>query len=815
MSNNTQATTFWNFLKENTIEIPIIQRDYAQGRLGKENLRKNFLADLKNALDSNEIMKLDFVYGSIEKDYLNPLDGQQRLTTLWLLHWYIALRAGELNEENCKIFKKFTYETRISSREFCQNLCNSQKFENFHGNDIVGFIIKQTWFYSAWKQDPTIQSMLRMLGGTKKADKKGEDIDGIEEIFQGTSEDNFKVYWENLTQKETIVFYHLPLKDFGLSDDLYIKMNARGKQLTSFENFKSDLIGYITNQAEDESLEEPVRAEWKKLLDPESGIPIMLDTEWTDIFWENRSNDNRIDEIYFAFINRYFLQELICTKKEDNTDLYSANDLEEKNGTYKYLYGNKSDDSKLQYSGLDKYLLNDDEAIPLSFFISFRDTLNNYKPNYTCCKFFGGCCLSTCFPAWVDSKIEFIPKYDETGNITTLGRKERVIFLAICRYFEKDSFDETSFKQWMRVVWNIVENSGIESISAMIGAMRLIDELSEGGHNIYNFLSNSQLRIKSNFAKEQVAEEIAKAKQIINGGSEWESKIIEAEKYAFLKGAIRFLFQNAEGKVTEDSWKLFDNKWANAKEYFNGDGVCQKYVEGCVLLRTLISYFSKWENFTAPFYVNSKENWRDYILLNKDLNAQVNRLLSNNIMCDFENFESDIDDARMRKTQDQLVKTTILDYLNGKWYYLEKDNVRLHIWHTNHSNDIYLGDNVHENEILVSLIDETSIVCGQRIKNTSFFRGKNIKFQYNKQCFIYYSNNTVCLMNDNWEGKKLKNQENSDTPENNFYFSVDENETEQSFLHKLDCLIAQAFPDTDKSVCLECKEKICESTSEQ
>ena len=70
-------------------------------------------------------------------------------------------------------------------------------------------------------------------------------------------------------------------------------------------------------------------------------------------------------------------------------------------------------------------------------------------------------------------------------------------------------------------------------------------------------------------------------------------------------------------------------------------------------------------------------------------------------------------------------------------------------------------------------------------------------------------------MNDNWEGKKLKNQESPDTPENNFYFSVDEKETEESFLHKLDCLIAQAFPDTDKSVCLECKEKICESTLEE
>jgi hypothetical protein len=288
MSNNTdiRSITFWNFLKENTIEIPIIQRDYAQGRLGKENLRKNFLADLKNVLDSDGMMKLDFVYGSIENDNLNPLDGQQRLTTLWLLHWYIALRAGELSEDNCKIFRKFTYETRISSREFCEILCKSENFKIFDSKDIVDFITKQTWFYSAWKQDPTIQSMLRMLGGTKIFDKKGEEIvDGIEEIFQGANEDGFKSYWEKLTQKETIVFYYLPLKDFGLSDDLYIKMNARGKQLTSFENFKADLIGYITKQSENETLEESQRTEWNKLLDAKNGIPIKMDTDWTDIFW--------------------------------------------------------------------------------------------------------------------------------------------------------------------------------------------------------------------------------------------------------------------------------------------------------------------------------------------------------------------------------------------------------------------------------------------------------------------------------------------------------------------------------------------------
>ena len=65
----TSKTSFWEFIRNNNIEIPIIQRDYAQGRLGRENLRKNFLCDLKKALDNeppykDAEMKLDFVYGS-------------------------------------------------------------------------------------------------------------------------------------------------------------------------------------------------------------------------------------------------------------------------------------------------------------------------------------------------------------------------------------------------------------------------------------------------------------------------------------------------------------------------------------------------------------------------------------------------------------------------------------------------------------------------------------------------------------------------------------------------------------------------------
>ncbi len=254
MTTTNHTTTFWHFLENYSIEIPIIQRDYAQGRLGKENLRKNFLNDLKEALDKpNNKMKLDFVYGSIENGKLYPLDGQQRLTTLWLLHWYIALKAGKLKDASNHL-KNFSYETRVSSRNFCEEMCMPENFESFNGNDFVDFITNQTWFYSAWKQDPTIQSMLRMLGGCKYKD-------GIEKVFdccggiknRNITEENNLVenyatyinYYEVLTSDNCpIVFYYLP-KDFGNSDDLYIKMNARGEQLTSFENFKADLIGYI------------------------------------------------------------------------------------------------------------------------------------------------------------------------------------------------------------------------------------------------------------------------------------------------------------------------------------------------------------------------------------------------------------------------------------------------------------------------------------------------------------------------------------------------------------------------------------------
>lgn len=782
-----KETSFWKFIRENEIEIPIIQRDYAQGRVGEENLRKNFLSDLKKALNNekpydNKVMKLDFVYGSIESQKMNPLDGQQRLTTLWLLHWYIALMADKLDKGACENLKKFSYETRITSREFCKELCKPNNFKDFYNykpkesRRIVSYIKSRTWFYSAWNQDPTIQSMLRMLGGTKITDKKGEDIvDGIEELFVGTDTDKFNDYWEKLISPDNapIVFYHLPLKDFGLSDDLYIKMNARGKQLTSFENFKADLIGYIKQQAKNEDLDKDQQDKWEKLLDPEEGIPILMDTKWTDVFWKNKSKDNKIDEIYFAFLNRFFLCELIC-QKGNNDYIYSAEGLEKKNSTFRHLYGKESNDANIEYVGWEMY-----GDIPLAYFNDLNTALDNHIENF-----------QEFFPDWAkkDSQLQFIPGYKEDNAITTLTQSERVAFHAISKYLQKGKFDKIKFRQWMRVVWNIVENANINSIATMIGAMRLIDELGEHSHEIYEFLANEKSEIKSEAVKGQVKEEIDKAKQILNGeqrsdGKTWKEIIIEAENYAFFKGAIRFLFTDGEGNI---NWCDFNTKWTNAKEYFNKDGqMVENYQKEAVLLRYYISNFKKWWEFWNFVYDNNPSTWKQ-ILLSKRYTANhkiLMYLLTEDY--DFSSFESNLVEygegykELQEKVQNELVKTKIL-VESSKWsmklnWRDDHNTYCLYPYNTKAEWKIYVIGN-KRNHILSEI---QTIKSSQKIVGLNFFWGWNINFEYNDHIFQWNTDGRVYLMDK--DGKRMEKNELS---QEKFYCFNAEEITDSSMLEE-------------------------------
>lgn len=636
---NGELTTFWTFLREHSVTIPIIQRDYAQGRKGKVELRKTFLKDLRNALDSNERLKLDFVYGASEHGAVNPLDGQQRLTTLWLLHWYLAYMSGKINDNTSKILKRFSYETRMSSREFCERLSSfSKPLPDAKG--IAAHIQNQTWFRSSWHHDPTIQSMLRTLEGSEYG-----ALDGIEGVFKACHDgecvecrldkcplsqvkcDSYDEYWNRLTGNECpIVFHYLDIHGIGQTDDLYIKMNARGKPLTSFENFKADLAGYISREAANEPDKDAI---WHGFDSAENGVAIKMDTDWMNgIFWKSKSLDFAVDEIYFAFLNRFFLNAHILNM--DKSDIKKGEDE-----VFDFLYGRnakaESSDDQIAYVGFDSAYAQVLEHKP-ELLKRLADTLDNFRGSAVQDeKIFQ--------PPWGENgNFQFVPNYtspvelyyDFAGNqirkIGKITQPHRVVFHAVCKFFEQGwrGGDDDALKNWMRVVWNIVENANINTIPSMIGCLKLVEELAEHSHNILEWLKDDGVSLKSDFAKEQVAEEIEKAKRILSDTSMvWKKKIEDAEKAAFFRGAIRFLYRNDKGEV---DWNDFDVKFDHAKKFFDKDGVSNEYRKNALLLRAFLSS-EPLKAESGFWFGHGKVFWRNSVLLDASFSKSTDELL--------------------------------------------------------------------------------------------------------------------------------------------------------------------------------------------
>lgn len=281
----------------NGIEIPLIQRDYAQGRdMPKVNyIRTRFVGALREALINKEPVTLDFVYGEIDNNRtLIPLDGQQRLTTLFLLHWYIARHEG-VSEDKLDFLTKFSYATRYSACEFCKHLVSPDYQPDFNCSRLSDEIKDQSWMPHDWENDPTISAMLRM-------------IDYIHVKFRTDTN-----LWLRL-EDGCISFYFLPIKQLGATDVLYIKMNSRGKPLTEFENVKAEweasiraISPSIMPQQDAEQLQH--RIEQK------------MDLDWTDLLWPYRngqtgsSADDVVDDKFIRYLR--FLTDIIYYKDEE------------------------------------------------------------------------------------------------------------------------------------------------------------------------------------------------------------------------------------------------------------------------------------------------------------------------------------------------------------------------------------------------------------------------------------------------------------------------------------------------------------------
>lgn len=284
----TNNKSFWELINSFKINIPIIQRDYAQGREEESEKREKFLTSLYTHIILSQTLDLDFIYGRTKDQIFYPIDGQQRLTTLFLLHWYISIKEKVENEIR-QVLTKFVYDTRISSREFCKSIVDEIITipNDGNGNDFIKEIQNKHWFRNSWANDPTIKAMLIMIQAIHDKFKETPDIS----------------IWDRLTTQRLITFQDLDLgkKGFELTDELYIKMNSRGKQLTPFENFKANFIQFIDRNFKDKTLEHP----FKGKISYSGYFSYRIEKEWTDLFWAYRGDKETIDiefTNYFEFV---------------------------------------------------------------------------------------------------------------------------------------------------------------------------------------------------------------------------------------------------------------------------------------------------------------------------------------------------------------------------------------------------------------------------------------------------------------------------------------------------------------------------------
>ena len=434
------------------IVIPIIQRDYAQGRKNAEitRVRTRFLDALYDAVTGTPVT-LDFIYGDISPEgVLTPLDGQQRLTTLFLLHWYAAKRARTALEEYA-FLKNFSYETRYSAREFCAALVDFTP--SFHETISVE-LVDQPFFPLDWLDDATINAMLVML-------------DGIAEKFSGVTG-----LWERL-KGGAVSFYFLPLKDMGLTDELYIRMNSRGRLLTRFEHFKAELERTVTQ----------INVERAKQ------IIHKVDLEWTDLLWAYRDENQLVDAAFLRYCR--FVCDLLCYREGG---MPRKSGLDELDLPKAFFSGERAEENISFLEQCFDCWCDVQSQEGIECFFADRVTVEEHA---------SGKILADDDPNYF---AEALRGYGEESHGFTLG-KTVLLYAFLVYLLHRDSIADHAFRRRLRIIRNLVDNSQDElsGSETRAGGNRIPDILKQVDSIIVNGIITDKL--KPNFNAYQLSEE--------------------------------------------------------------------------------------------------------------------------------------------------------------------------------------------------------------------------------------------------------------------------------------------------------------------
>lgn len=752
------------------IQIPLLQRDYVQG--GRKDVIEPFLEKLLSAIkEESSQVNLNYIYGYDKGNGFVPIDGQQRLITLWLLHLYIYAKKSQ------EFPVKLTFQSREFANYFCERL--QIKLSEILKNTEIKLkdcIVDSPWFVSGWLYDATVNNMLNTL-------------DLIHKKIEGTNIDN--TYTQNIT------FDFLNMEDKGLEDDVYVKMNGRGRPLSYFENLKSLMDEQVkTIFGKDNKFTE----DWR----------IKMDNEWTDLFWNNRNKNQEYSEEIDDEQLRLFYSMLLLYWKQNESE-FCMNESYDKGNVFKALLDCKRLISLYQIEKLALFNKNVFQFINESLnVINVIGESVNRLPNQ----------ITDILELDSDNTTIL---YKIALKDTSYEKKLPLLYALVKTPLSYRN--ENMLYKWVRIWRNLILNSNIgnENIGNVCKTIENVSKMVSDD-NLYEVLSNMKWERGSGFNEDQFNEEIAKAKQIFNGeprsdGKSWEEIIIEAENYAFFKGAIRFLFQNENGDIDINQstgiWNTenFDTKWNNAKKFF-----CENLaIDGIQLFKDFIKIVPQFDNLKEFYYGNTINNWRNWILLNKKLSYSTNSfLIDNNI----EPTHSDWSEKQKLALND-ITNGNILDGISDD-YELIVSNNQILLTITGRGNGqewkkYYIGNS--RNKILYNCYGgklceknkfKDKIYTDHKNDKCSFFWGNNIDFIYKDGNFRWCGNPSdneldIYLMNENWNNyiKRSNPTKDKNTEEDTLYcfkITKDMENDPSLFIKQLDCILEQASNDAKEWV---------------
>lgn len=584
---------FIQLFSNKIIRIPLLQRDYVQG--GREDVISPFIDSLLG-----EECDLNYIYGYEESDCFVPVDGQQRLTTLWLLYLYLYARKGCTKEFNVGI--KFT--SREYAEDFCEELSKYlekllKKLEDKASIDLDKEIINQNWFIRSWFSNTSVRNMLN----------------AIKVIHRKIDSGNFSSIWDRLVESSvpSITFAFLQMKeDNGLDDDIYIKMNGRGRKLSVFENLKSFMDEYMDKHRDKLQFAD----DWRN----------NMDNMWTDMFWNNRNQQQEHpeeidDEQLHCFYNLLILYhidkgELLATVQNIDRHLYEnlvmflgkdENSKEEdivssiierlqKAGSFSLVWFERL---KLLSEGFYDFAFH-----KLNTLATLSQQLNDENGPYK--ELYIGAS-----PSERTKKIYQICMCEGSFNRTLPLLYALLAYRGGC----------TPLFDWLRTMRNLILNTEI-SREDLPSIMRSIDDFGIRcfDRNIYSVLLSGEGKVVlKGFNENQVEEEILKASAL-----EYKDQMVKLENGRFFSGCIGVLFRLLSYSGEPDCYDLMSQE--NVTAYtsvllavFDGSdkGVAHKFDDVRYLLRrALISYkpyrFGK-ERKSYWSFNNGINEWREYI----------------------------------------------------------------------------------------------------------------------------------------------------------------------------------------------------------